>query len=106
VRTLIRNDFERAFERCDLIVTPVAPTTAFKLGEKMNDPLTMYLSDIFTISVNLAGLPGMAMPCGHDSNNLPIGMQLIAPPFAEEIILRAGDAFERTGAFKPRTPAV
>ena len=106
VRTLIRNDFERAFEQCDLIVTPVAPTTAFKLGEKMNDPLTMYLSDIFTISVNLAGLPGMAMPCGYDSNNLPIGMQLIAPPFAEEIILRAGDAFERTGAFKPRTPAV
>ena len=106
VRTLIRNDFERAFEQCDLVVTPVAPTTAFKLGEKMNDPLTMYLSDIFTISVNLAGLPGMAMPCGYDSNNLPIGMQLIAPPFAEEIILRAGDAFERTGAFKPRTPAV
>ena len=106
VRTLIRNDFERAFERCDLIVTPVAPTTAFKIGEKMNDPLTMYLSDIFTISVNLAGLPGMAMPCGHDSNNLPIGMQLIAPPFAEETILRAGDAFERTGAFKRRTPAV
>jgi aspartyl-tRNA(Asn)/glutamyl-tRNA(Gln) amidotransferase subunit A len=106
VRTLIREDFERAFEKCDLIVTPVAPTTAFKIGEKMNDPLTMYLSDIFTISVNLAGLPGMAMPCGYDANNLPIGMQLIAPPFAEETILRAGDAFERTGAFKPRTPAV
>jgi len=106
VRTLIRNDFERAFEKCDLIVTPVAPTTAFKIGEKMNDPLTMYLSDIFTISVNLAGLPGMSIPCGHDSNNLPIGMQLIAPPFAEETILRAGDAFERTGAFKPRTAAV
>jgi aspartyl-tRNA(Asn)/glutamyl-tRNA(Gln) amidotransferase subunit A len=106
VRTLIRKDFERAFEKCDLIVTPVAPTTAFKIGEKMNDPLTMYLSDIFTISVNLAGLPGMSIPCGHDSNNLPIGMQLIAPPFAEETILRAGDAFERTGAFKPRTPAV
>jgi aspartyl-tRNA(Asn)/glutamyl-tRNA(Gln) amidotransferase subunit A len=106
VRTLIRNDFERAFKTCDLIVTPVAPTTAFKLGEKMSDPLTMYLSDIFTISVNLAGLPGMSMPCGYDSNNLPIGMQLIAPPFAEETILRAGDAYERSGAFKPRTPAV
>ena len=106
VRTLIRNDFDRAFEKCDLIVTPVAPTTAFKLGEKMNDPLTMYLSDIFTISVNLAGLPGMAMPCGYDANNLPIGMQLIAPSFAEETILRAGDAFERTGAFKPRAVAV
>src|SRR6266436_2649711 len=106
VRTLIRNDFDRAFEKCDLIVTPVAPTTAFKLGEKMNDPLTMYLSDIFTISVNLAGLPGMAMPCGFDSKHLPIGIQLIAPPFAEETILRAGDAFERTGAFQPRKPAV
>ncbi|HLX05770.1 MAG TPA: Asp-tRNA(Asn)/Glu-tRNA(Gln) amidotransferase subunit GatA [Candidatus Binatus sp.] len=106
VRTLIRNDFDRAFEKCDLIVTPVAPTTAFKIGEKMNDPLTMYLSDIFTISVNLAGLPGMSMPCGHDANNLPIGMQLIAPPFAEETILRAGDAFERTGAFKSLPPVV
>lgn len=106
VRTLIRNDFERAFEKCDLIVTPVAPTTAFKIGEKMNDPLTMYLSDIFTISVNLAGLPGMSMPCGYDNKNLPIGMQLIAPPFAEETILRAGDAIERSGAIQPRTPAI
>ncbi|MHB8384394.1 MAG: Asp-tRNA(Asn)/Glu-tRNA(Gln) amidotransferase subunit GatA, partial [Candidatus Binataceae bacterium] len=77
VRTLIRRDFERAFERCDIIVTPVAPATAFKLGEKMNDPLTMYLSDIFTISVNLAGLPGLALPCGYDADNLPIGMQII-----------------------------
>jgi aspartyl-tRNA(Asn)/glutamyl-tRNA(Gln) amidotransferase subunit A len=106
VRTLIRRDFEQAFEKCDLIVTPVAPTTAFKLGEKMNDPLTMYLSDIFTISVNLAGLPGMAMPCGYDSKNLPIGMQLIAPAFGEETILRAGDAWERTGEFKPRATAI
>jgi aspartyl-tRNA(Asn)/glutamyl-tRNA(Gln) amidotransferase subunit A len=106
VRTLIRNDFERAFEKCDLIVTPVAPTTAFKIGEKMNDPLTMYLSDIFTISVNLAGLPGMSMPCGYDNKHLPVGMQLIAPPFAEETILRAGNAFERSGSYKPRTPAI
>src|SRR6202158_1393685 len=98
VRTLIRNDFERAFQKCDLIVTPVAPPLAFKRGEKMNDPLTMYLSDIFTISVNLAGLPGMSIPCGHDSKHLPIGMQLIGPPFSEETILRAGDAFERRGA--------
>jgi aspartyl-tRNA(Asn)/glutamyl-tRNA(Gln) amidotransferase subunit A len=106
VRTLIRNDFERAFQKCDLIVTPVAPTTAFKLGEKMNDPLTMYLSDIFTISVNLAGLPAMSIPCGYDSKHLPIGMQLIGPPFSEETILRAGDAFERTGATKPRATAI
>ena len=106
VRTLIRRDFERAFESCDVIVTPVAPTTAFKLGEKMDDPLTMYLSDIFTISVNLAGLPGMSIPCGYDAKSLPIGMQLIGPPFSEETILRAGDAFERSGAFVKREPAI
>ncbi len=98
VRTLIRRDFERAFENCDLIATPVAPTTAFKIGEKMSDPLQMYLSDIFTISVNLAGLPGLSLPCGFDRDGLPIGMQLIGAPFAEETILRAGDAFERAGA--------
>ncbi|MGH7813883.1 MAG: Asp-tRNA(Asn)/Glu-tRNA(Gln) amidotransferase subunit GatA [Candidatus Binataceae bacterium] len=106
VRTLIRRDFERAFETCDLIVTPVAPTTAFKLGEKTADPLTMYLSDILTISVNLAGLPAMAMPCGYDVKNLPIGMQLIGPPFSEETILRAGDAWERSGAFKSHPPVI
>jgi aspartyl-tRNA(Asn)/glutamyl-tRNA(Gln) amidotransferase subunit A len=102
VRTLIRGDFDRAFERCDVIATPVAPTTAFKIGEKMADPLQMYLSDIFTISVNLAGLPGLSIPCGFDRDGLPIGLQLIGEPFAEETILRAGDAFERTGAVKRR----
>jgi aspartyl-tRNA(Asn)/glutamyl-tRNA(Gln) amidotransferase subunit A len=106
VRTLIRRDFEKAFETCDVIVTPVAPTTAFKIGEKMDDPLTMYLSDIFTISVNLAGLPAMSIPCGYDSVGLPIGMQLIGPPFSEETILRAGDAYERSGAFTRREPAI
>ena len=106
VRTLIRRDFERAFEKCDLIATPVAPTTAFKLGEKMSDPLTMYLSDIFTISVNLAGLPGMSVPCGYDDSNLPIGLQLIGPAFGEETILRAGDALERSGAVTRRDPAL
>jgi aspartyl-tRNA(Asn)/glutamyl-tRNA(Gln) amidotransferase subunit A len=106
VRTLIRRDFERAFENCDVIVTPVAPTTAFRLGEKMSDPLTMYLSDIFTISVNLAGLPGLSMPCGYDANNLPIGMQIIGPQFSEEMVLRVGDALERSGAAKLRRPAL
>ncbi len=105
VRTLIKRDFEQAFERCDLIVTPTAPTTAFKVGEKMSDPLQMYLSDIFTISVNLAGLPGMAMPCGYDREGLPIGLQLIGPAFGEETILRAGDAYEQSGAIT-RRPAV
>jgi aspartyl-tRNA(Asn)/glutamyl-tRNA(Gln) amidotransferase subunit A len=103
VRTLIRSDFERAFEACDIIATPVAPTTAFALGAKTSDPLQMYLSDIFTISVNLAGLPGMSVPCGFDGDGLPIGLQLIGPPFGEEAMLRAGDAFERTGAVKRRS---
>jgi aspartyl-tRNA(Asn)/glutamyl-tRNA(Gln) amidotransferase subunit A len=98
VRTLIRRDFERAFEHCDIIVTPVAPTTAFKLGEKTADPLQMYLSDIFTISVNLAGLPGLSVPCGYDGLGMPIGLQLIGPPFGEEMILRAGDAYEHSAA--------
>jgi len=105
VRTLIKRDFEQAFARCDLIVTPTAPTTAFRLGEKMSDPLQMYLSDIFTISVNLAGLPGMVLPCGYDRQGMPIGLQLIGPAFGEEIILRAGDAYERSGAVTKR-PAV
>jgi aspartyl-tRNA(Asn)/glutamyl-tRNA(Gln) amidotransferase subunit A len=106
VRTLIKRDFEQAFERCDLIVTPTAPTTAFRLGEKMSDPLQMYLSDIFTISVNLAGLPGMALPCGYDRRGMPIGLQLIGPAFGEEVVLRAGDAFERSGAVTRRPAAV
>lgn len=104
VRTLIRRDFERAFELCDTIAAPVAPTTAFRLGEKTDDPLKMYLSDIFTISVNLAGLPGMSVPCGADPDGMPIGLQLIGPPFGEEAILRAGDAWERCGAFTPSAP--
>ncbi len=102
VRTLIRRDFERAFETCDVLVAPVAPATAFRLGEKMSDPLTMYLSDIFTISANLAGLPGMSVPCGYDGDGLPIGMQIIGPPFSEEAMFRAGDAYERSGAFEAR----
>ena len=106
VRTLIKRDFEAAFKRCDLIITPTAPTTAFKLGEKMSDPLQMYLSDIFTISVNLAGLPGMAIPCGYDQEGMPIGLHLIGPAFGEETVLRAGDAYERSGAFTRRPAKV
>ncbi|MGH7986980.1 MAG: Asp-tRNA(Asn)/Glu-tRNA(Gln) amidotransferase subunit GatA [Candidatus Binataceae bacterium] len=106
VRTLIRRDFERAFEQCDVIATPVAPATAFRLGEKTDDPLKMYLSDIFTISVNLAGLPGLALPCGYDRGGMPVGLQLIGPPFGEETILRAGDAYECSGSFVKRPPAL
>jgi aspartyl-tRNA(Asn)/glutamyl-tRNA(Gln) amidotransferase subunit A len=105
VRTLIRQDFLSAFEHADLIVTPTAPTTAFRLGEKTSDPLEMYLSDIFTISVNLAGLPALVIPCGADARSLPIGLQLIAPTFREETALRAGDAYQRVTEWHRRHPA-
>jgi aspartyl-tRNA(Asn)/glutamyl-tRNA(Gln) amidotransferase subunit A len=104
VRTLIRNDFEQAFKTCDVIAAPVAPTTAFKLGEKTDNPLQMYLSDIFTISVNLAGLPGISVPCGYDGRGMPVGLQLIGPAFGEEAILRAGGAWERSGGIARRAP--
>lgn len=94
VRTLIRRDFDEVFKVCDIIITPVSPTTAFKIGEKMEDPLTMYLSDIFTIPVNLAGLPAMSVPCGFDANGLPVGLQIIGKPLDEALMLQAAFAFE------------
>ena len=94
VRTLIKGDFDRAFEQCDLILTPVSPTTAFRIGEKVEDPLTMYLSDIFTIPVNLAGLPGLSVPCGFDSAGLPIGFQIIGRPLDEALMLQAAYVLE------------
>ena len=96
VRTLICEDFRAAFKEVDLIVTPVTPTPAFKLGEKSEDPLQMYLSDIYTISVNLAGLPAIAVPCGFSKAGLPIGVQLIGRPFEEETLLRAAHAYEQS----------
>jgi aspartyl-tRNA(Asn)/glutamyl-tRNA(Gln) amidotransferase subunit A len=104
VRTLIREDFEKVFKEIDLVLTPVAPTPPFKLGEKLTDPLTMYLSDIFTISVNLAGVPAMALPCGFSRSGLPIGMQLIARPFAEETIFQAAAAYEKETEWFKRKP--
>ena len=104
VRTLIRQDFLDAFKTCDIIATPVAPTTAFRLGEKLADPLTMYLSDIFTIAVNLAGLPGLSVPCGFDQHGLPIGLQLIGRPFDEEALLQAGYAYEQDHDWGARKP--
>ena len=95
VRTLIRRDFEQAFEKCDIIVTPVSPTTAFKIGEKVEDPLQMYLSDIFTIPVNLAGLPGMSVPCGFDGAGLPVGLQIIGKPLDEARMLQTAFSLER-----------
>ncbi|MCX5811712.1 MAG: Asp-tRNA(Asn)/Glu-tRNA(Gln) amidotransferase subunit GatA [Proteobacteria bacterium] len=94
VRTLIRRDFDEAFNACDIIVTPVSPTTAFKIGEKTEDPLTMYLSDIFTIPVNLAGLPAMSVPCGFDNAGLPIGLQIIGKPLDETGIMQAAYMLE------------
>jgi aspartyl-tRNA(Asn)/glutamyl-tRNA(Gln) amidotransferase subunit A len=104
VRTLIRRDFEQVFERCDVLVTPTAPTTAFRVGEKLGDPLTMYLSDVLTISVNLAGLPGISLPCGVDGAGLPIGLQLIGRPFGEAELLRVADAYERATEWHHRRP--
>src|SRR5213083_2763695 len=95
VRTLIKRDFDEALKEVDVIVTPTMPTPAFKLGEKIQDPLQMYLSDIYTISVNLAGLPAISLPCGLSSGKLPIGLQSIGRPFEEEKVLRAAYAYEQ-----------
>ena len=104
VRTLIKRDFDRAFERADVIATPTAPTPAFRLGEKTQDPLQMYLSDIFTISVNLAGVPALSMPCGFSPEGLPIGLQLIGKTFDEETVLRAAFAYEQATTWRTRPP--
>ncbi|HEY7745126.1 MAG TPA: Asp-tRNA(Asn)/Glu-tRNA(Gln) amidotransferase subunit GatA [Desulfuromonadales bacterium] len=107
VRTLIRQDFLEAFNQVDVILTPVAPTPAFRLGEKSGDPLQMYLSDIFTIPVNLAGTCAMSVPCGYSAAGLPIGLQLIGKPFGEAELLRAGYAFEQaTEWHRRRKPAI
>lgn len=106
VRTLIRQDFDAAFKEVDLIVTPVTPTPAFTLGEKSEDPLQMYLSDIFTISVNLAGLPAIALPCGFSKAGLPIGLQLIGRAFQEDTLLRAAHAYEQATQWRAKKPAI
>jgi aspartyl-tRNA(Asn)/glutamyl-tRNA(Gln) amidotransferase subunit A len=95
VRTLIKQDFDRAFEDCDVILSPTSPTTAFKIGEKVADPLSMYLSDIFTIPANLAGIPAISLPCGFDKNNLPVGLQIMGKPFGEEMLFRCAHAYEQ-----------
>jgi len=106
VRNLIRADFTSAFEKCDCIMMPVSPTTAFKIGEKIDDPLTMYLSDIYTIAVNLAGVPGISVPCGFDRNNLPIGLQILAPAFGEEKLLRIARMFENQTDWHKKKPPI
>ena len=104
VRSLIHGDFENAFKQCDAIVTPTSPTPAFKFGERTQDPLQMYLSDIFTISVNLAGIPGMSIPCGFTSANLPIGLQILGKPFDEATMLELAQAFQSQTDFHARVP--
>jgi aspartyl-tRNA(Asn)/glutamyl-tRNA(Gln) amidotransferase subunit A len=96
VRTLIKQDFDRAFEEVDVIACPVSPTTAFRLGERVDDPIQMYLSDVFTLAVNLAGICGISVPCGFDDKGLPIGLQILGPAFGEERILHAAYAYQQT----------
>ena len=104
VKAVIRDAFDRAFAQCDLLLTPVAPTTAPELGRSLSDPLQMYLSDIYTVSVNLAGLPGLSIPCGFDSQGLPIGAQLIGPHFGEGRLLNAAHAFQQDTDYHKRAP--
>jgi aspartyl-tRNA(Asn)/glutamyl-tRNA(Gln) amidotransferase subunit A len=108
VRTLIRNDFLKAFEKVDAIVSPTSPTAAFKIGEKAADPLQMYLMDIFTISCNLAGICGLALPCGFTDHppRLPIGLQLLGKPFGEETILRVAHAYEQSTSWHKEKPPI
>ena len=104
MRRLIRQDFDRAFEEVDLIVGPVTPTPAFKLGERIDDPLAMYLFDLYTVSTNLAGIAGMSIPCGFSSSGLPIGLHLQAPPFAEERLLRGAHMFQQATDWHTKQP--
>lgn len=106
VRTLIKKDFENAFKEADVIITPTTPTAAFKIGEKTDEPLQMYLSDIFTISVNLAGVPAISIPCGFTSNNLPIGLQIIGKHFDEESVLKIAYAYEQSTDWHKRRPVL
>lgn len=106
VRQLIRQDFDQAFKQCDAIISPVTPTPPFKIGEKMSDPMQMYLSDIFTIAVNLAGLPALSVPCGFTKGQLPMGLQIMGNHFAEEKILNLGFNFEQANDFWKQNPKI
>ena len=106
MRTLLRQDFEAAFKQVDVIAAPITPTPPPKLGEMINDPLTMYLSDIYTVPVNLAGVTGISIPCGLTSGGLPIGLQLIGGHFQEETVLRTAFAFQEHTAFHKTFPNI
>ncbi|MFR5684113.1 MAG: amidase family protein, partial [Clostridia bacterium] len=102
VRTLVKKQFDEAFAKYDVLLTPTSPTVAFDIGTRSNNPLEMYLADICTVSVNIAGLPGISIPCGVDTEGMPIGMQLIGNSFAEETILRAAYTFEQNTKFREK----
>ncbi len=104
VRTLVKQDFEKAFTQCDVIIGPVSPTPPFKIGEKVNDPLQMYLVDVYTVLINLAGVPSLALPCGFSQNGLPIGMQIIGPQFSESRILNVGYQYEQATDWYKQKP--
>jgi aspartyl-tRNA(Asn)/glutamyl-tRNA(Gln) amidotransferase subunit A len=104
VRTLIRRDFEAAFQDVDVIAAPTTPGTAFKIGAHADDPLAMYLEDVFTLPANLAGLPGISFNVGFDQHNLPIGLQLIGPPFREDLLLRMASAYQQSTDWHTRAP--
>lgn len=104
VRALIRKDFRKAFESCDAIITPTSPTPAFALGEKVDNPLAMYLNDIYTVTANLAGIPGLSVPCGLSSNRLPIGFQLLGPNWSEPTLFKLAQAYETAQPFTERPP--
>ncbi len=104
VRALLRQDFANAFEQCDLILTPTTPTPAFKFGDKVDDPLAMYLNDVYTVTANLAGVPGISVPCGLSREKLPIGMQLLGPYWSESVLFQAAHAFESIRPFTARPP--
>ena len=104
VRTLIKNDFLNAFKTCDAILTPTSPTPAFAIGEKVDDPLAMYLNDIYTVTANLAGVPGISVPCGLSSERLPIGYQLLGPYWSEPVLLKLSNAYEQVRPFTERPP--
>ena len=104
VRTLIVQDFNHAFQACDVLLAPVAPTPAFRLGEKLDDPLAMYLSDIFTLPASLAGIAGISVPCGFSKDGLPIGLQILSKHFDEEKLIRVAYNFEQASYFHTKKP--
>ncbi len=106
VRTLIIEDFKKAFEEVDLLITPASPTTAFRIGEKIEDPLSMYLSDILTIPINLAGLPGLVVPGGKDRDGLPVGIQIIGSHFREDLLYKVGKFIEEENRFFEELPEI